>query len=215
MSIGDLLRIKRSLWRFKWETIRRYYPQSGRFGFVDLVIGCLSIFVNPYRICRKHQRVYGETPCSALHRIADVCSLSSHDVWLDLGSGRGIGCFWVAQFIGCQTIGVESISIFHWTASVLRRLSGIKRLKFIQADITEVDVSKATCVYLYSTCMSESELEVVAKEMEALPAGAKIVTVSGPLPETKYLSLQGTFPLSFPWGETEAYLHVKKLWILV
>jgi len=45
--------------------------------------------------------------------------------------------------------------------------------------------------------------------MAALPKGAKVVTISAPLPATPSLVSAGSFPLSFPWGDTEGYLHVR------
>lgn len=210
MSIGDLYRVKKVTFHFQWETVRRYYPKSWRFAFSDLILGFASLFFNPYRVCRKKGDIYGETPPASLHRIASFCEISSSDTWLELGSGRGKGCFWIANFIGCRTIGIEKVSLFYRLSNAIRWCMQIDRLSFVKADIAEADFSSATCVYLYSTCMSEADLEVLAQKMKALPSGAKVVAVSAPLPETPHLPVSGSFPLSFPWGDTEGYLHVRR-----
>jgi hypothetical protein len=57
--------------------------------------------------------------------------------------------------------------------------------------------------------MGEEEISRLTQKMAALPQGAKIVSVSAPMPETPYFALRGSFPLSFPWGKTEGYLHVR------
>jgi len=209
MSIGEFYRIKKANLRFQWETIRRYYPLSSRFAFMDLALGFVGLFFNPYRICRKSGSIYGETPPSSLHRIATFCRLTSKDTWLELGSGRGKGCFWIAQFFGCHTVGIEKISFFYYLSRAIS-FFGRKRISFIQADLSEADFSAASCVYLYSTCMNEEELAILSDKMKALPQGAKVVTVSASLPETPHLALAGSFPLSFPWGDTDGYLHVRK-----
>ena len=209
MSIGDFFRVKKANLQFQLETIRLYYRKNLRFALSDLVLGFASTFFNPYRACRKKGFIYGATPPSSLHPISDFCELTSDDCWLELGSGRGKGCFWVSQFVGCRTIGIEKVSLFVYLSKAIARLFRWKRLTFIRADIADADFSSATCVYLYSTCMSEEALTLLAQKMEVLPEGAKVVTVSAPLPDTPHLSHQGSFPLSFPWGDTEGYLHIK------
>jgi hypothetical protein len=209
MSIGDLYRAKKAAFSFQKETMRRYYKGNMRFALCDLALCLTSFFFNPYRVCRKNGLVYGETPCQSLHRIADFCGLTSADCWLELGSGRGKGCFWIAHFFGCQTMGIEKVSLFYWVASAIRRLFRFNNLSFIKGDLLKADFSNATCVYLYSTCMSDSDIALLAQKMETLPPGARIVSISAPLPNLSSFSLAGTFPLSFPWGDTEGYLHVK------
>ena len=209
MSIGELIKIKKANFRFQRETVRLYYRKSWRFALSDLALGFATLFFNPYRICRKKGTTYGETPPSSLHRIASFCSLSSNDSYLELGSGRGKGCIWISQFVGCRAIGVEKVPLFFHLSRGTSALFGFKRVTFIKADMAEADFSGASCVYLYSTCMGEEELSRLTQKMAGLPQGAKVVSVSAPMPETPHLALRGSFPLSFPWGEAEGYLHVK------
>jgi hypothetical protein len=89
MSIGDLWAIKKTNWRFQFGAVRRYYPKSWRFALSDLALGFASLFFNAYRVCRKNGSVYGETPIESLQRVAEFCSLTADDCWLELGSGRG------------------------------------------------------------------------------------------------------------------------------
>jgi histone methylation protein DOT1 len=209
MSIGELIQIKKANFRFRLETARLYYAKSWRFAIADLALGFATLFFNPYRTCRKKGTIYGETPPSSLHKIAATCSLGFEDCYLELGSGLGKGCLWISQFAHCRAIGVEKVPLFYHLSSAISSLFRFKRLSFLKADLSEADFSAASCVYLYSTCMGEVELSLLAEKMAALPLSAKVVTVSAPLPETPHLALRGSFPLSFPWGETEGFLHVK------
>ncbi len=209
MSIGELYRVKKSNVRFQWETVRLYYRKSWRFALADLALGAASLFFNPYRICRKRGFVYGETPPSMLYRIAVFCGLTSEDCWLELGSGRGKGCIWVSELVGCRAVGLEKVPLFFYLSQAIQWAFRLKRLSFLKGDMADADFRMATFVYLYSTCMSEENLSRLAQKMEALPPGAKVVSVSAPLPETAHLSLSGSFPLIFPWGDTEGYLHIR------
>ena len=50
------------------------------------------------------------------------------------------------------------------------------------------------------------------KKMKTLPKGAKVVTISYPLSsqEENFFRLYKSFEVSFPWGSTNAYLHIKE-----
>ena len=202
MSIGEFFRIKRVLWTEQVRVIRRYYPKSPRFALLDVCLGLSHLFFNPYRVCRKRGEVYGETPLTTLHRMVEALELSSSDTWLELGSGRGRGCLWISQFVGCKTIGLEKISLF---TQLPRLLSTLFRLPaaFHCKDFFATDLSRATCVYIYSTCLTDEELSLLAEKLTSLPAGARVLTISAPLPGWASRPL----PVSFPWGATEAYIH--------
>lgn len=204
MSIGELLAVKKALFQQQLLTLKHYYPKSLRFALLDLALGTASLCFNPYRICRKRRLgPYGETPLTTLHRIAQFCQLSSSDCWVELGSGRGKGCFWLSLFIGCRTLGIEAIPLFSRLSRFLAFLFRIPS-RFQCANFHETDLSQATHIYLYSTCMSEEEL---ASLSEKIPLQAKVITISSPMPSC---TLLGSFSVSFPWGNTEAYLSIKE-----
>ncbi len=205
-------KLKRWLVKNQVETIRRFY-RNWRFALIDLLLGFFSLFSNPYRTCRKFlQRrgekeiyAYGETPLATLEKIAVECALRPQDHFVELGSGRGKSCFWVSQFIGCRVTGIEWVPSFIRLSRFIKALFQIDRLSFQLADFKRADLSQATFVYLYGTCLSEEQIRTVAQSMEKLPNNGKIVSISFPL-ESRYLKLQKSFPVAFPWGETVAYL---------
>lgn len=206
MSIGEFFRVKAAIWSEQLSVIRLYYGKNFRFALIDLSLGFCSLFFNPYRICRKRGEVYGETPLTTVHRIADICQLNHTDTWLELGSGRGKSCFWIAQFVGCRTLGVEKIPLFSHLARFLSVLFQVSA-DFQKKDLFDVNVSSATCVYIYSTCLTDEQLFRLSQRLVfSLPQMARIVTISAPLPGWPHRS----FPVFFPWGQTTAYLHVKK-----
>lgn len=214
MSIGKQIRqfvgIKATNFRFQWRAAKKYYPHSARFALCDIALGVLYFFFNPYRICRKSGEIYGETPLESLHRITSFCSVSKKDVWIELGSGRGKGAFWVANFVGCRTIAVEKVRLFHTLAIVIRSLFSVTSLEFLRQDILETDFSQASFVYLYSTCTEEKLLSCLTKKMGAMRPFAKVITISSPLPSSSLFQTVGAFPISFPWGDTQAYINERQ-----
>jgi hypothetical protein len=206
MSIGELFQIKRILWKIRYEEARLYYPLSFRFALLDTAISFSALLFNPYRLLRKRGSVYGETPLETYRRIAAFCDIRPSDTWLELGSGRGRGCFWMGLFIGCRSVGIERVAPLVYFSKLLSLAHS--KVRFVRGDLKDADFSSASCVYLYSTCMSEKELQSVTKKMEKLPKGAKVVTISSPLPTNEKIALSGTFPVRFPWGDSMAYLHI-------
>lgn len=174
----------------------KYYRHLS-FALRDLLL-CLPLF-NPYRLCRKRGDVYGETPFETLHKIADLCDLTEEDVWLDLGCGRGRGCFWMAHFVGCRVIGVERVGLLLFLARLLKP----SKLSFKIGSLLDLDYSEVTLVYLYGTTWPDALLEKIAAKV---PIGARVVSISAPLVDLPILK---SFPVSFPWGETTAYLQRK------
>jgi hypothetical protein len=164
----------------------------------------IAVFVNPYRTCRKFLEkkgeenvyAYGETPFTTYHRIALQCGIGSQDTWIEMGAGRGKGCFWLAQFVGCKVIGIEWISQFVATANFFKALFRIPKVQFECSDLEKGNLSGATVVYLYGNWP-----KIV------IPVGVKVITVSEPLEGFQVLK---SFWVRYPWGRTTAFLQVRK-----
>ena len=109
---------------------------SIRFAFIEFSFALLSLFSNPYRVCRKFLQkkgakeiyAYGETPLETYRKIAAVCGVGPNDEWLELGAGRGKGCFWIANLIGCRVRGIEWVPQFVWMARALKTVFSAQRL---------------------------------------------------------------------------------------
>ena len=131
MSIGEIFRVKRIVFRDFLKAAGRYFPKSGRFALAGLLWALVSCVRNPYRLCRS---VYGETPYLTLQRIAEFSGLEAKDLFFELGAGRGKGCFWVSSFIGCRVVGIERVAFF---SKVAKRIAGL--LRFSQISFLEGD----------------------------------------------------------------------------
>lgn len=195
----------------------RFYKHS-KFFLIDLLLFLLTIFYNPYRSCRKffqkkglnHLGIYGETPLSSWQKLSNVLGLSSSDTVLELGSGRGKGCFWLSEVIGCRAIGIEWNSVFVLAAKVIGKLTGA-RAEFIYGNMLEVDFPIVNVVYLYGTCLKDPEIKRLLEKIRFLPLQTRIISISYSLSayEEGVYKLDQVLNLRFPWGETQAFIHRK------
>jgi hypothetical protein len=195
----------RRMWRDRIHTVKTYYRHP-RFALVDLLFACIALFVNPYRLCRQFAQkmgrkedriygIYGETPYSTYEKIVRECGLGPEDTWLEIGSGRGKGCFWLSHFVGCRVIGVERVPFFSACAAFLQRLGRWRHLQFICGLVENISLPSVTFVYLYGDFPPLT-----------LPKQAKILSISEPLAEMRVLK---SFWVRYPWGRTRAYLQIQ------
>jgi len=174
-------------------------------------------FSNPFQICKQFLRLrgepqvdaYGETPLPVLARIVEECGLNKEDCILEMGCGRGRGAFFLSHLAQCLVIGVDFVPDFIKKAQVLA--SSVQpplQLQFFCQNMLDVDLSGATCIYLYGTCLSDKVIEQLMCRFEALGSDVCIVTVSYPLSDYSrrfYTAKQWTE--TFQWGEGEVYLN--------
>jgi len=138
---------------------------------------------------------YGETPFTTYERIVEECGIGPRDTWMEMGAGRGKGCFWLAHFTKCKVIGIEWIPSFVSIANAVKGLFRMKRVEFECKDIEKVDVSRATVIYLYGIW---PHLEI--------PKGVRVITISEPLQGFEVIK---RFWVRYPWGRTTAFLQVR------
>ncbi len=182
------------------------------FGF-DIALDMLYLFQNPYRISRKflqkkgmtdiHQ--YGETPDSTIHSICINAGLSPDDHFFELGAGRGKAALFVRDFFGCDVTAIEQIPEFVRKAKFIDKMFSIG-VNFRCEDYLESDLSKATIIYLFGTCLTE---EQIVKLCHKFRPKQRIITISYPLSDydNRY-KIKDKFSVHFPWGETDAYINI-------
>jgi hypothetical protein len=182
----------------------RYYPKFFKihFAFQKAYLG-----INPFRVSRMFlQRegaedvyTYGETPVTTFHKIVGECGITQDDVFYELGCGRGLGMFWLNQYIGCKVVGIEKIPLFVRIGNQLSR----KEVSFKNENILNVDFCDGTVFYFYGTGFEEEFIRRLVKKFKQLPKGIKIITVSYPLSDFKVIK---EFEVVFPWGKAAIYL---------
>ncbi len=201
------------------EVRKRYYTDH-HFAQVDRALLTAYIFKNPYTISKNYLKKrdekeihnYGETPLTTYEAIAREVDLQPTDTFLELGSGRGRGAFFLHQFFKCEVIGIERIPQFVKLSRHLAHKYHIGRASFICADMLKADLPNATVIYLYGTSLPDSEIAPLVKKLKAYPKGTKIITISYPLTDydENAFHIEKKLTASFPWGETEAYIQIIK-----
>jgi hypothetical protein len=194
--------------------VRGSYDRSWRFALLDRVLLVVGCFQSPYALCRRffalqgsgHLGVYGETPLRVVQKLASIAAIDSGDVWVDLGSGRGRSCFWMAHFTGCSSLGIEQVPSLIRQGQWVARLFKVPNVRFEETNWRCSSLSTATCLYFYATLASDEELADLSRKIcQECSLGVRIITISTPLPILPYC---WEFPLTFPWGTTLGYLHI-------
>ena len=194
---------RRRIWQDRLYTFRNFYKRK-RFALIDLAFGLIALLINPYRSSRKFLEkegaeeiyAYGETPYRTYERIAKECQIGPEDTWIELGSGRGKGCFWLSEFTGCRVIGIEKMGKFVFFARLIQRFFRVSNVTFEKNDFERADLKRGTILYSYGLYPKEN-----------IPEGVRILTTGEPLEGYTILK---RFWIRFPWGRTTAFLQQKK-----
>lgn len=180
---------------------------------LDSIYFFCYLFHNPFEMARSSQgegNIYGETPFSLLKKIGEKTGLQPNSQYLELGSGRGKGVFFMHIWFGCFASGIEWVEPFVTRACGIKALFSFPKVTFAYGDMKRASFEKVDVVYVYSTCFSEKELQNLAERASELKTGAYIVTVSAPLyPKAPHLEYVERFLAQFPWGKGIVYIQQK------
>jgi SAM-dependent methyltransferase len=206
---------------YEWlRVVCRYYVRSPHFFYSDVLLASHYLFKNPHRISKaflskqgENPYQFGQTPLTTLDQIARAGQILSHDVVYELGCGTGRTCFWLSIFVNCKVVGVDYLPAFIHKAQRVQQKTQQLHLDFLEADMLTVDLSFATVVYLYGTCLNNETLTLLLSNFRHLRPGARVITVSYPL--TDYcdgtlFQVTNQFRARFPWGKAWVFINKKR-----
>lgn len=180
-------------------------------GKISVALELLYLWHNPYRVSKKHLlkqgaedvHQYGETPLKTLYQIGTFAGVTEKDHLFELGCGRGLAAFFLAKQFGCRVTGIDEIPLFVKKARQIDWLFSLG-CAFRCEDFLESDLSAATVLYLYGTCLPD---EAIRKLCNRFLPHQRIISVSYPLSDynSNFEVLKKT-EVTYPWGETEAYI---------
>jgi SAM-dependent methyltransferase len=117
--------------------------------------------------------IWVPTPQSLVEKMLDMAAVTSKDFVVDLGSGDGRNVIAAAKR-GARALGVEFDANL---VEVSRRNAAAERVgdraRFVQGDMFEADISKATVLALF---LLPDNLERLKPKFERLRPGTRIVT---------------------------------------
>ncbi|NNM43721.1 MAG: methyltransferase domain-containing protein [Chlamydiae bacterium] len=173
---------------------------------------------SPYQISKEFLlqkgesdiHVYGETYLSTIYKVAKRIGISANDYIVEMGCGRGRASLFLASYFGCKVHGVDWIKAFTQNASQVAICNSLSSATFSCNDMLEEDLSFATVIYLYGTCLDDSTILTLISKFSTLPKGTKIITVSYSLleySEKPIFLLKDHFTARYPWGRTEIFIQ--------
>src|SRR5690606_36408380 len=140
----------------------------------------------------KGSPIYGEIKHQALNQLLDYLALDNNDVFVDLGSGVGKVVLHTALVTPVKkAIGIElSTTRFLEAKEALKRASQWSpyirsRCAFKNADLMEVNLSKATVIYTCSTAFSMAFMKKVSERLGSFTHDFRLVSPQE-LPQNKH-----------------------------
>lgn len=119
--------------------------------------------------------VFVPTPEEVVDAMLKVAKVTSKDVVYDLGSGDGRIAIAAAKQHGARAIGIDIDPERIAEAKENARQAGVTdKVRFIQADLFESNISEATVVTLY--LLPSLNLKLMPKLMKELKPGTRIVS---------------------------------------
>jgi cyclopropane fatty-acyl-phospholipid synthase-like methyltransferase len=145
-----------------------------------------------------------QTPLEVAKKMIDLSQIRAGDVLYDLGCGDGRLIILAAKDIGARSTGVElREDLVERARTEIKRLNLEDRVKVIQGNFFDVNISDADVVTLYLTSSANERLR---PKLEAeLRPGARVVShdfkVPGWKPSAVYDELLGHTIYSYRIGE--------------
>jgi SAM-dependent methyltransferase len=157
---------------------RRFLTALGLAGAAGLARAAdhtLPLLAQAAPRARTPDVIFVPTPNDVVNKMLELAQVTAKDVVYDLGCGDGRIVITAAQRYGCRGVGVDidPERIREATENVQKGKVADK-VKFIQGDLFEADISEATVVTLY--LLTELNLKLRPKLMKDLRPGTRVVS---------------------------------------
>jgi len=118
---------------------------------------------------------YVLTPNEVVEQMLQLANVSGDDVLYDLGSGDGRIPITAAQKFGTRATGVEiNPELVEQSRENAQKAGVAERVRFLQQDLFQTDLSEATVVTLY--LLPDVNLKLRSKLFQELKPGTRIVS---------------------------------------
>ncbi|MGQ0650954.1 MAG: SAM-dependent methyltransferase [Betaproteobacteria bacterium] len=118
--------------------------------------------------------VWVPTPERVIRRMLQMADTTQDDLVIDLGSGDGRIPVYAGKHFGARAIGVELEGNLVQFSRSAAKTQGVSHLvQFVQQDLYEADISKATVIALY---ISPGVMDRLKPRLLALKPGTRVVS---------------------------------------
>lgn len=115
------------------------------------------------------------TPDKIVEHMLSAAEVTKDDIVYDLGSGDGRILFTAAERFGAQAVGIEiNQSLVEMSRERIAELGLADRVKVVQDDLLEADLSEATVVTVY--LLSSTNEQLKPKFEAELKPGSRVVS---------------------------------------
>lgn len=118
---------------------------------------------------------FWKTSKKAAHTIGKIAKINSKDTVYELGSGDATALIVLSKEFGAKCVGVEIDPVRHFIAKLKKKLNGSpKNLNLIKDNFFNVNISKATIVYVY--LVPKALRKLMPKLKKELKKGTRIIS---------------------------------------
>lgn len=154
-----------------------------RWGVVPVVVVLGAVWMRAQAPARTPDIHFTPTRHVVADAMLQLANVGPSDVVYDLGSGDGRIPIIAAQKYGARGVGIElDPNLVELSWRVANEAEVANRVKFVVADLFDVDLGPATVVAMY---LSPSMLRRLEPKLRALTPGTRIVTNQFALPTWK------------------------------
>ena len=149
---------------------------------------------------------YGEITLESAAFLFNEFKLGKDDVFYDLGSG--VGKTVIQAYLTTpvkKAVGIELSPTRHRHAMQVKNtlekeglIDHERKLEFIQENITTIDFSDATLIYMCSVCYPDTLMKAITEKVAQLQPGVQIATLKR-LPAHTSVQLKTFYRLSVNW----------------
>jgi predicted RNA methylase len=157
--------------------MRLHRPATMLALLVVAVIGTTPALAQQAGTLRQPDVIYVPTPQEVVDAMLKLANVTSKDVLYDLGSGDGRIPITAAKTYGARAIGIDIDPQRIKEANENLKTAGVgDKVKFMNADLFETNLSEATVVTLY--LLPSLNIKLMPKLQKELRAGTRIVSHS-------------------------------------
>lgn len=124
---------------------------------------------------RSPDVIFVPTPNEVVEKMLEIAGVTARDVVYDLGCGDGRICITAAQKYGARAVGIDIDPKRIQEANANAKAAKVTdKVRFIEGDLFEADISAATVVTLYLLTRLNEKLR--PKLLKDLKPGARVVS---------------------------------------
>ena len=156
---------------------RRFLTALGALGVSEFAHAADRglLFAQAASNLRTPDVIFVPTPNTVVNKMLEMAKVTADDVVYDLGCGDGRIVITAAQRYGARGVGIDiDPDRIHEATDNVRRAKVTDKVKFIEGDLFEANISEATVVTLY--LLTELNLRLRPKLMKDLRPGTRVVS---------------------------------------